>query len=82
MKRGPGQDASGLESACCPQPEWLALHLRPLECGPELPQTHLQARFPSLGENPRVGHRVLFRSERSILFRSFKERNDLFRSFF
>ena len=30
----------------------------------------------------RVGHRVLFRSERSVLFHSFKERNVLFRSFF
>ena len=30
----------------------------------------------------RVGHRVLFRSERSVLFRSFKERNILFCSFF
>ena len=30
----------------------------------------------------RVGHRVLFRAERSVLFRSFKERNVLLRSFF
>ena len=30
----------------------------------------------------RVGHCVLFRSERSVLFRSFKERNFLFHSFF
>ena len=30
----------------------------------------------------RVGHCVLFRSERSILFRSFKERNFLLHSFF
>ena len=30
----------------------------------------------------RVGHRVLFRSERSVLFCSFKEHNILFRSFF
>ena len=30
----------------------------------------------------RVGHRVLFHSERSVLFRSFKERNVLFCSFF
>ena len=30
----------------------------------------------------RDGHRVLFRSERSVLFRSFKECNVLFRSFF
>ena len=29
----------------------------------------------------RVGHRILFRSERFVLFRSFKERNILFRSF-
>ena len=30
----------------------------------------------------RVGHTILFRSERYVLFRSFKERNILFRSFF
>ena len=30
----------------------------------------------------RVGHPVLFRSERSVLFRSFKESNILLRSFF
>ena len=30
----------------------------------------------------RVGHRVLFRSERSVLFTSFKECNILLRSFF
>ena len=34
------------------------------------------------GEKTRVGHRVLFRSERSVLFCSFKEHNILFRSFF
>ena len=30
----------------------------------------------------RVGHRALFRSERSVLFRSFKECNILLRSFY
>ena len=34
------------------------------------------------GFSHRVGHRALFRSERSVLFRSFKERNVLFHSFF
>ena len=29
----------------------------------------------------RVGHRILFRSERSVLFRSFKEHKVLLRSF-
>ena len=30
----------------------------------------------------RVGHSILFHSERSVLFRSFKEHSVLFRSFF
>ena len=33
-------------------------------------------------QKSRVGHRVLFRSERIVLFRSFKERNVLLCSFF
>ena len=33
------------------------------------------------GVNSRVGHCVLFRSERSVLFHSFKERNVLLRFF-
>ena len=35
----------------------------------------------SLWQFPRVGHRVLFRSERIVLLRPFKERNILLRSF-
>ena len=38
--------------------------------------------FEAVALQGRVGHRILFRSERSVLFRSFKERNVLFRSFF
>ena len=33
-------------------------------------------------QNDRVGHRVLYHSERSVLSRSFKERSVLSRSFF
>ena len=33
-------------------------------------------------QKSRVGHRILFRSERSVLSSSFKERSVLFRSFF
>ena len=41
-------------------------------------------RVPTIWHNKecRVGHCVLFRSERSILFNSFKERNFLLGSFF
>ena len=38
--------------------------------------------FEAVALQGRVGHRILVRSERSVLFRSFKENNVLFRSFF
>ena len=58
----------------------LLCYRRCLSC-PSSPSAH-SGSFPSRCPDSRVGHRVLFHSERSVLSRSFKERNVLFRSFF